>query len=116
MTVAQPRPIVRRGGLRGLAEYLRPQEAIPRRTYLGILIASAGGLLALWCVLTYGGFVESLFLPTPTAIVKSAAEMIGDGSLAQNAGASLYVIVRSGLPVASNTSSEGRSYVVMVTS
>ena len=93
MTVAQPRPIVRRGGLRGLGEYLRPQEAIPRRTYLGILIASAGGLVALWCVLTYGGLVEPLFLPSPTAIVRSGVEMIADGSLLQNAGASLYVIV-----------------------
>jgi len=93
VTVAQPRPIVRRGGLRGLGEYLRPQEAIPRRTYLGILIASAGGLVALWCVLTYGGLVEPLFLPSPTAIVRSGVEMIADGSLLQNAGASLYVIV-----------------------
>ncbi|HEV2438684.1 MAG TPA: ABC transporter permease [bacterium] len=93
MTVAQPRPVVRRGGLRGLGEYLRPQEAIPRRTYLGILLASAGGLVALWCVLTYGELVEPLFLPSPTAIVRSGVEMIADGSLLQNAGASLYVIV-----------------------
>lgn len=93
MTVAQPRPIVRRGALRGLAEYLRPQEAIPRGTYLAILIASAGGLVALWCILTYGGLVEPLFLPSPTAIAKSGVEMTADGSLLENAGASLYVIV-----------------------
>ncbi|HKX19827.1 MAG TPA: ABC transporter permease [bacterium] len=93
MTVAQPRPIVRRGGLHALAAYLRPQEAIPRGTYLAILIASAGGLVALWCILTYGGLVEPLFLPSPTAIAKSGAEMTADGSLLGNAGASLYVIV-----------------------
>ena len=93
MTLARPRPALRRGGLRGLTEYLRPQEPIPRRSYLAILIASAGGLVALWCILTYGGLVEPLFLPSPTAIAKSGAEMVGDGSLLENAGASLYVIV-----------------------
>lgn len=93
MTIAQPRPALRRGVVRGLAEYLRPQEPIPRQTYLGILIASAGGLIAVWCVVTYAGLVDPLFLPTPTAIFRSGAEMTADGSLLENAGASLYVIV-----------------------
>jgi NitT/TauT family transport system permease protein len=73
--------------------YIRPQEPIPRRTYLSILITSATGLVALWCILTYGGVVEPLFLPSPTGIVRSGVEMARDGSLLQNAGASLYVIV-----------------------
>ena len=95
VTIAQSVPArsVRGGLLRGVGEYLRPQEPIPRQTYLAILIASAGGLIALWCVVTYSGLVEPLFLPTPTAIFRSGAEMTADGSLLQNAGASLYVIV-----------------------
>jgi NitT/TauT family transport system permease protein len=95
VTVAQPVPArgVRGGLLRGIGDYLRPQEPIPRQTYLGILIASAGGLIALWCLVSYAGLVEPLFLPTPTAIVRSGAGMTADGSLLENAGASLYVIV-----------------------
>jgi NitT/TauT family transport system permease protein len=95
VTVAQPLSArsVRGGFLRSLGDYLRPQEPIPRQTYLGILIASAGGLFALWCLVTYAGLVEPLFLPTPTAIVRSGAGMTADGSLLENAGASLYVIV-----------------------
>jgi NitT/TauT family transport system permease protein len=95
MTVAQPAPVraARAGMLHGLGEYLRPQEPIPRQTYLGILIASAGGLVAVWCIVTYAGLVEPLFLPSPSAIFRSGAEMTADGSLLQNAGASLYVIV-----------------------
>jgi len=93
MTVAQPRPAVRSGRLRGVGEYLWPQEPIPRRTYLGILIASAGTLVAAWCVLTYGGLVQPLFLPAPTDIIRSGIQMIGDGSLLDNASASLSVIV-----------------------
>jgi NitT/TauT family transport system permease protein len=95
VTIAQHVPArrVRGGLLRGLEEYLRPQEPIPRQTYLAILIASAGGLLAVWCVVTYAGLVEPLFLPAPTAIFRSGAEMTADGSLFENAGASLYVIV-----------------------
>ena len=86
--------------------YLRPQEPIPRRSYLGTLIASAVGLLLLWCVLSYGGFVKPLFLPSPTAVIRSGLEMAADGSLVENAEASLFVIVTgwalavvSGVPI-----------------
>ena len=76
-----------------LRAYLRPQEPIPRRTYLSTLIASASGLVVLWCVLTYGRLVDPLFLPSPTAVILSGVAMAGDGSLLQNAEASLFVIV-----------------------
>ena len=101
-----PRRPTRRGEGLSLWAHLRPQEQIPRRTYLGTLITSASGLLILWCVLSYGGFVKPLFLPSPTAVIRSGVEMAADGSLLVNAEASLFVIVTgwalavvSGVPI-----------------
>lgn len=101
-----PRRPTRRGEGLSLWAHLRPQEQIPRRTYLGTLITSASGLLILWCVLSYGGFVKPLFLPSPTAVIRSGVEMAADGSLLVNAEASLSVIVTgwalavvSGVPI-----------------
>jgi NitT/TauT family transport system permease protein len=97
---------VRRREARRLWNYFRPQEPIPRRTYLATLITSAAGLVALWCVLTYSRLVQPLFLPSPTAVIVSGVEMARDGSLLQNAEASLFVIVTgwalaviSGVPI-----------------
>ena len=38
------------------------------RADLVIGLAGIGALVAVWCVLTYGGMVKPLFLPTPTGI------------------------------------------------
>jgi NitT/TauT family transport system permease protein len=44
------------------------------RTDLIIGLSGIGVLVAVWCVLTYGGFVRPLFLPTPTDIWESLVE------------------------------------------
>lgn len=93
MSLADARLSPRRRERRTLRDYLRPQEAIPRPAYLGILVGSALGIVAVWCALTYGGIVGPLFLPSPTAVVRSGIALAADGTLAQNAAASLYVIV-----------------------
>ena len=60
----------------------------------------------LWCVLTYGGIVPSLFVPTPSAVVWAGVQEARDGTLWHDAQASLSVIVTgwvlavlAGLPV-----------------
>lgn len=45
-------------------------------------------IIALWCILTYGGFVKDIFLPSPTAVMKQIALGIKDGSLWLNCWAS----------------------------
>jgi NitT/TauT family transport system permease protein len=73
---------------------LRPQMPIPRSHYATIAIASVGLLFGLWALLSYGGFVHpSYFLPTPTEVLSSAVRMILDGSLFENAWASISVII-----------------------
>ncbi len=108
MSLAQSRAAAGRRSSppRFLARVLRPQEPISRRAYLGTVIGSAVGLMALWCVLTYGGIVPSLFLPTPSDIVRAGIQEARDGTLWADAQASLTVIVvgwalavLAGLPV-----------------
>jgi NitT/TauT family transport system permease protein len=73
---------------------LRPQTPMPRTHYTAVAIGSVALLFGIWAVLSYGGFVHpSYFLPTPTEVLTSAARMTLDGTLAENAWASISVIV-----------------------
>jgi NitT/TauT family transport system permease protein len=81
-------------GRTALRNGLRPQTPIPRSHYAAIAIASVGLLFGLWAVLSYGGFVQpAYFLPTPSEVLSSAVRMILDGSLLENAWASISVII-----------------------
>jgi len=92
VTLVDPHP-TGRAPRRAVWPGFRPQEPIPRRTYVRIVAGSSAVLLLVWCVLTYGGIVASLFLPSPTAVIRSGAQMAGDGTLLLNAEASLAVII-----------------------
>lgn len=72
---------------------LRPHEPISRGSYVGGVAASAAVLAAAWIILTYGGLVQPLFLPSPTDVLRSAAAMLRDGSLLVHLRASLAVIL-----------------------
>jgi NitT/TauT family transport system permease protein len=81
-------------GRTALRNGLRPQTPIPRSHYATIVIGSLGLLFGLWAVLSYGGFVQpSYFLPTPTEVISSGVRMLLDGSLIENAWASIAVII-----------------------
>ena len=72
---------------------MRPHEPVTRRTYLtGVFLS--GGLIALvWMVLSYGGFVQPLFLPSPSDVVRAAIALLRTGALLVHTRASLSVIV-----------------------
>jgi NitT/TauT family transport system permease protein len=44
---------------------------ISRRTYVALGVSLFVFLAALWCILSYGRHVSSVFLPTPTAVAKA---------------------------------------------
>ncbi len=80
---------------------LKPHEPIARSHYLAVVVASLLILLGGWAILGYGKFVQpDYFLPTPTQVLDRARQMLQDGSLAENAQASVLVIV-SGWLIAS---------------
>ncbi|HLW60233.1 MAG TPA: ABC transporter permease [bacterium] len=96
----------RRPAPRFFSTYFRPQEPVPRRIYLGTVAGSAVGLVALWCVFSYGRLVEPLFLPSPTAIISAGIDLARDGTLLDDMRASVSVIVTgwalavvAGLPI-----------------
>jgi NitT/TauT family transport system permease protein len=82
------------------AAYTAPKKEIPRRVYLSVSTAVGVLLLALWCVLAYGGFVRADFLPTPIAVIQAGIDGVSDGSLFVDTGVSLGEIM-SGFVLAS---------------
>jgi len=64
-----------------LREVLAPKEAIPGPIYLAASTVTVAGTLLLWCVLSYGELVQTLFLPTPTQVLRAAVELASDGTL-----------------------------------
>lgn len=76
-----------------LDDALRPHEQVAPRTYVSGVAASGAILAVVWIVLTYGGFVQPLFLPSPSAVARAAVDLLRNGSLIVNAQASLAVIL-----------------------
>ncbi len=68
----------------------RLQRGIPARVYWGVAAATIIALAVLWCVVTYGGLVEPLFLPAPGEVAARAVELARSGVLWQDAAASFY--------------------------
>jgi NitT/TauT family transport system permease protein len=71
----------------------KPHARIPRRYYLGTAIFTVAALLIIWCILTFGGLVRPLFLPSPKDVLTAAGKMIETGELWVNAQASLFVVL-----------------------
>jgi len=83
-----------------VASVFEPKQEIPARLYAGVGVFVGVSLLALWCLLTYGGVVRSDFLAAPDAVLRAAYEGIVDGSLISNTRASV-VVIYSGFILAS---------------
>lgn len=77
----------------GLSDALRPHEQVAQQTYITGVVASGAVLAVVWVVLTYGGFVAPLFLPSPSDVARAAVAMVRNGSLILHAQASLAVIL-----------------------
>lgn len=54
---------------------------IPRTVSMMVTGSVFGGLLLLWCVLSYGGFVRELFLPTPLGVAERAITLFREDLL-----------------------------------
>ena len=64
-----------------------------RRTYLSGVGLSIAAIALVWTVLSYGGVVPPLFLPSPSDVVRAAIALLREGSLPVHMRASLSVIV-----------------------
>lgn len=52
---------------------------IPLRTYWVVVAAASASVVPLWCILTYGGYVSPIFLPSPTDVWTAAVELYQSG-------------------------------------
>ena len=53
------------GAPRKLENLLSPREPISKNLYIILALSSFGFFLIVWSILTYGRFVDPLFLPSP---------------------------------------------------
>jgi NitT/TauT family transport system permease protein len=75
------------------SRYLAPKEAIPRAGALALTLASFALILAVWSLLSYTGFVEPFFLPSPSAVAEALYRMFAEENFAADVWASTYRIV-----------------------
>ncbi|AZU62757.1 ABC transporter permease [Neobacillus mesonae] len=67
---------------------LTPNKEIPKKLYSTAGLVTFLLFLAIWAVLTYGGIVDSLFLPTPTAVLATGVDLFVNGNLLSDIGIS----------------------------
>jgi len=60
---------------RRLEDFLSPREPIPKGLYFILAISSFAFFLTLWSILTYGKFVDPLFLPSPGKVFQAGVDL-----------------------------------------
>lgn len=73
-----------------LSRCFKIKENIPRRVYIGLGLFTFVFLLVIWSILTYGGFVPPLFLPSPTDVGRNFYQMLIEQGLLRDITASVY--------------------------
>ncbi len=63
------------GAPRKLENLLSPREPIPKGLYFILALSSFAFFLALWSILTYGGLVDPLFLPSPGRVLQAGVDL-----------------------------------------
>jgi NitT/TauT family transport system permease protein len=60
---------------RKIEDFLSPREPIPKSLYLILALGSCAFCLVIWSILTYGGFVDPLFLPSPGRVFQAGVDL-----------------------------------------
>ena len=63
---------------RRLDDFLTPREPIPKSLYLILTVGSFAFFLIVWSILTYGGLVDPLFLPSPGRVFQAGVDLFVD--------------------------------------
>ena len=69
------------------------REPIRNSTARMLALAGVGVFLAVWCALSYGGFVPRIILPSPTDVLRAFPVLHYDEALVRSAGASFYRVM-----------------------
>jgi NitT/TauT family transport system permease protein len=60
---------------RKIEDFLSPREPIPKSLYLTLALSSFAFFLVIWSILTYGGLVDPLFLPSPGRVFRAGVDL-----------------------------------------
>ncbi len=72
----------------------------PKGRSAALTFFGVASFLALWSLATYSGFVEPLFLPSPTAVLRAIGNLFRDFNLLQDIWASVFrILIGFGLSV-----------------
>jgi NitT/TauT family transport system permease protein len=66
------------GAPRKLENLLSPREPIPKSLYFILTLSSFAFFFVLWSILTYGGFVDPLFLPSPGRVFQAGVDLFSE--------------------------------------
>jgi len=59
-------------------DFLTPREPIHKGLYVALVLSSFAFFLIIWSILTYGKFVDPLFLPTPGRVLQAGRDLFID--------------------------------------
>jgi NitT/TauT family transport system permease protein len=78
---------------RKLEDFLSPREPIPKGLYLVLALSSFAFFLSIWSILTYGRFVDSLFLPSPGRVFQAGVDLFSELGFATDILNSVYRVM-----------------------
>ncbi len=76
-----------------IGEFFTPREPIPRSIYLILTFGSFAFFLVIWSILTYGGLIDPLFLPSPGRVFQAGWELFVDFSFTTDILNSVYRVM-----------------------
>lgn len=69
---------------------MKIRESVTHATARQLALAGVATFLGAWCVLTYGGFMPRVILPSPTQVLRAFPYLHEEEALVRSAGYSLY--------------------------
>ncbi len=70
-----------------------PREPIPSSLYLALTFGSFGFFLVIWSILTYGGVIDPLFLPSPGRVFQAGYDLFAELSFTTDILNSVYRVM-----------------------
>jgi NitT/TauT family transport system permease protein len=78
---------------RRLKDFFYPREPIPKSLYVFLTFGSFGFFLVVWAILTYGGVIDPLFLPSPGRVFEAGYDLFAELSFSTDILNSVYRVM-----------------------
>src|SRR4030042_3475656 len=78
---------------RSIEDFLSPREPIPKSLYVILTLSSFAFFLVIWSILTYGGFIDPLFLPSPGRVFQAGWDLFAEFSFTTDIFNSVYRVM-----------------------